>query len=310
MQPAEVALTFPLAAGTASNVKYIDLAQCLSFVNRRLYAQGYDYHVSRVSYINGSGGALNLMTLPDTWVTANAWVKAKALWKSMQNRVLKDNPSVKGKWADFKVYFDEAHFNGGTASSGPNDNILPVDGDNNAINVGEWNMSTLVLPEHDVDPATGVVLAADEFEVHMLGDDVGGPLPANLNSGAIIKMYQDTRARQQQEPLVPADMPNSWGTQLTDSGSQDPELAAIIDAENDLPPYDNDDYVGADNNFNGGVAQSLMVTTTTLAIDKDIGFKVPLGLIKVVHVSQGDGNLMLHLTPGSHKGVYCEEVKQ
>ncbi len=310
MQPAELSYNFQTAQedqGTA----YIDIAQIASAVNRRLYEQGKCYYVSRVSLIAPQGASCTLLTLPDNWVTANAWVKAKALWKSMQNRVLKDNPSIAGKWRDFKVYMDLAHQQGGTASSGPTLNLWPLSL-LTEVNKGEWNMSTLVLPEHDVDPATGVVLPADEFEVHMMGDDNGGPLPANLASGGIIKMYQETRARQQQEPLVPAGMAENWGTQLTDSGSQDPELADIIDAENDLPPYDNDDYPGGDNNFNEGVAQSWMVTTTTLAIDKDAGFKVPLGLIKVrwANSSNIGVGLQIHLVPGHYKGLYATEVKQ
>ena len=314
MQPAELTYNFLIPDG--NQTKYIDFAQVASAVNRRLYEQGKCYYVSRVSCIayatpGATGGGISLSTLPDTWVTANAWVKSKALWKSMQNRVLKDNPSIAGKWRDYKVYMDLAHQQAGNTLP---DNLIPFSGAAQ-VGLGEWNMSTLVLPEHDVDPATGVVLPADEFEVHMMGADNGGPLPGNLASGGIIKMYQDTRARQQQEPLVPADMSVSWGTQLTDSGSQDPELADIIDAENDLPPYDNDDYVGGDGNFNQGVIQSSLIVSTSILSDKDIGFKVPLGLIKVTSSTSGDGSgngflLTIHLTPGHYKGLMATEVKQ
>lgn len=308
MQPAELTYNFQTPQRTAGTA-YIDIAQCASAVNRRLYEQGKCYYVSRVTMIAPQGATCSLLTIPDNWVTSNAYVKAKALWTAMQNRVLKDNPSVAGKWRDFKVYMDLAHQQAGNTLP---DNLIPLDGTPAAVGLGEWNMSTLVLPEHDVDPATGVVLAADEFEVHMMGDDNGGPLPGNLASGGIIKMYQDTRARQQQEPLVPADMPASWGTQLTDSGSQDPELAAIIDAENDLPPYDNDDYVGADTNFNAGVNQTFLITTTSIASDKDLGFKAPLGLIKVEWGGSADAGvaLQIHLVPGSYKGLMATEVKQ
>lgn len=318
MTPAELSYNFFLPDGNGS--KFIDIAQVASAVNRRLYQQGRCYYVSRVSVQalrtpGASGAAVALYTIPDNWVTSNAYVKSKALWKSMQDRVLKDNPSVAGKWKDYKVYMDLAHQQGGFTASGPNENIWPVTFGGAEIGKGEWNMSTLVLPEHDVDPATGVVLAADEFEVHMMGADNGGPLPGNIASGGIIKMYQDTRARQQQEPLVPADMPLSWGTQLTDSGSQDPELAAIIDAENDLPPYDNDDYPGGDGNFSLGVMQSNMIVSSAILSDKDLGFKAPLGLINVRSNIDGDGTgigflLSVHLTPGHYKGLMTTEVKQ
>lgn len=304
VQPAELALTFLLPTSGSAATSYIDLAQVCSAVNRRLYEQGKCYYVNRVTMTSTSTASTAVIaTLPDTWVTANAHVKAHALWKSMQNRVLKDNPSVAGKWRDFKVYFDAAH-----QTAGEGANLFPRDLTSTEVKPGEWNMSTLVLPQHDVNPADGKVLAADEFEVHMLGDDTLSG--TTFVSGAIIKMYQDTRARQNADPLVPGDMPTSWGTILTDSGSQDPELAAIIDAENDLPPYDNDEYVGGDGNFNGGVPQALMSTTTSLLVDKELGFKVPLGLLKIVSDGSAGTNLTIYLTPGHYKGVMATEVKQ
>jgi hypothetical protein len=311
-----------LAFGVEDNATsaYIDLAQSLSFVNRRLYPQGKCYYIQKIQWISGNalvGGATSskctLSTLPYNWVTRNAWVKSKALWNSMQMRVLKDNPSIAGKWRDYKVFMDLAHNQGGTGASGPTLNLKPIDAAGAVVGDGEWNMSTLVLPQHDVDPATGVVLAADEFEVHMMGLDNGGPLPAALVSGSIIKMYQDTRARQNQAPLVPGDMSESWGTQLTDSGSQDPELADLIDAENDLPPYDNDAYPGGGANFDGTVLQTTMVTTVSNQVDKDIGFPVPLGLIKVNRQlvdNTNPGILLLTLAEGTTAGVHTTEVKQ
>lgn len=311
MQPAELSYNFILPTSGSSVISYVDLAQCASAVNRRLYAQGKNYYVSRVVMISSASASQAILsTLPDNWVTANAWVKSKALWTSMQNRVLKDNPSIAGKWRDYKVFFDLPHQQGGTASSGPTLNLIPIDLVGTAVRTGEWNMSTLVLPQHDVDPTTGVVLAADEFEVHMMGDNNGGPLPAALVSGGIIKMYQDTRARQNQAPLVPGDMAESWGTQLTDSGSQDPELADLIDAENDLPPYDNDQYVGGDGNFIAGNPQAALSTTTTLLVDKERGFKVPLGLIKIVSDGSAGTQLIIYLAPGDHKGLACTEMRQ
>jgi hypothetical protein len=308
MQPAEVVLNFSLAAGTASDLKYIDLAQCESFVNRRLYPQGHNYYISRVTFINATGGSCSIATLPDTWVTANAWVKAKALWNTMNKGVLADNPSIKGKWADFKVFFDKVHYDGGYTSAGPTLNILPIDMANAEIEPGEWYMSTYVSPQHDVNAGTGVELPADEYKAHMLGPDSGAA--GSRGSAGIIAGYEATRARVQIAPDVPADMQTNWMTELSDLGGQDPELANVLEDANDNPPYDLDEYPGGATNFIGGVPQTALVTSTSLVVEKDIGFKVPLGLLKVMHVSQGTGNLIIHLTPGHHKGVMCTEVKQ
>jgi hypothetical protein len=270
-----------------NQTKYIDIAQVASAVNRRLYQQGRCYYVSRVSITafgsapGSQGGAVQLTTLPDNWVTSNAHTKAEALWKQMNKKVLDDNPSVQGKWADFKVFFDAAHRNGGTNAAGPTLNLMPVSGIT-PITDGEWVMSEYVQPQHTVNTTTGEPLAADEYTAHMLGDNIaGGGSPDLIKSVGIIQGYADTRARVQAEPNVPADMSDSWMTLLTDDGSQEPELAQLIEDQNDLPPYSESEYPGGGANFNLGVTQAYMIVSTSLLQDKEAGFKVPLGLIKV-----------------------------
>lgn len=310
LQPAETALSFNIPASiTPSAPAYIDLAQCLSAVNRRLYSQGKDYYISRIVYSNAGGGSFGLVTLPDTWVTANAWVKAKALWHTMNKGVLKDNPSVQGKWADFKVFMDKDHYEDGTVSStGTTINLLPVDASNTGVRTGEWYYGRYVEPQHDVVQATGVEKPADEYYCHMMGDDSGSA--GAYNSVAIIKGYATTRARVQVAPDVPTGMQDNWMTALSDLGGQDPELANVLEDANDNPPYDIDDYVGGDSNFAGGSFQSLMTATVTNPVDKEVGFRVPLGLLKIINNSSSTGFVTLYLTPGHYKGVLASEVKQ
>lgn len=313
--PAELSYNFVLTGNTGS--KYIDIAQCASMVNRRLYRQGKNYYVASVEFIASAGGMCSMMTIPDTWVSANAWVKSYALWREMNKKVLSDNPSVEGKWADYKAFFDEAHVNGNWTSTGPTLNLKPMTGDvlltgGVACRDGEWFMSTLVLPQHNVNTGTGAPLAADEFVVHMLGDDVAGAgAPDLIKSGAIIHAYADTRARVQEEPDVPGDMSLSWMTLLTDDGSQEPELADLIEGINDLPPYDKENYPGGDINYNDGVTQAGFATTATFVVDKAQGFKVPLGLIKVNWaIGGGTAVIKLNLMPGTYKGLLATEVQQ
>ncbi len=306
MQPAELSYSFTIPANSGSPAtKYIDIAQVASAVNRRLYEQGKCYYVSRLTLVSGGASTVALATLPDNWVTANAHTKAKALWNQMNQSVLDDNPSVKGKWSDFKVFFDSAHFSGGFTSAGPTDNLLPLSG-GSEVKPGEWYMSTFVSPQHNVDGA-GVELPADEYKAHMLGADVGAA--GSRSSAGIIAGYEETRARVQIAPDVPADMQTNWMTELTDFGGQDPELANVIEDANDNPPYDLDEYPGGAGNFNLGVTQSFLITTTSLASDKDIGFKAPLGLMKVQYQGAA-ATLIIHLAPGNYKGLMATEVKQ
>ena len=308
MQPAEVAMTFEVPSGSPG-ITYIDIPQCLSAINRRLYAQGKCYYLSRVSYWNPSGGVLALSTLPDNWVTANAWVKARALWNTMNKGVLHDNPSIQGKWADFKVFMDKGHYEDGTVSSaGTTLNLLPTDATNTAIKANEWYYGRYVEPQHDVVQATGVEKDADEYYCHMMGPDSGSA--GAYNSVGIIKGYETTRARVQIAPDVPTGMQDNWMTALSDLGGQDPELANVLEDANDNPPYDLDEYPGGGTNWIGGAPQSYLITTTSLQVDKDLGFKVPLGLLKLNHASSVAATLTLHLVPGTYKGVMASEVKQ
>ncbi len=311
MQPAELTYSFTLPTAGSAVTSYVSISQIASFVNRRLYEQGKCYYINRIVMSAPGATSVIVSTLPDTWVTANAWVKAKALWKQMNNKVLHDNPSTQGKWADFKVFFDAVHRNGGTNAAGPTLNLLPFDFSGNTVRAGEWVMSEYVQPQHTVNTGTGEPLAADEYTAHMLGDNIAGSgSPDLIKSVGIIQGYADTRARVQAEPNVPADMSTSWMTLLTDDGSQEPELAQLIEDQNDLPPYDETEYVGGGNNFNTGVPQAILNTSSSLLVDKDLGFKVPLGLLKILSDGSANINLTIHLTPGSYKGLMATEVKQ
>lgn len=311
MAPAQTKLTFFLSNEGASGRRWIDLAQCLSAVNRRLYRAGKHYYVSsiKVGLIPSSDTAgLQLSTIPDTWVTNNAWKKSFALWNDMNKNVLADNPSVQGKWADFKIFMSKTHLESGTVSSaGPQYNILPVDASGNAIKANEWYMARYVSPQHDVDPATGEPLPADEYYCHMLGADSG--TQGAYSSVGLVDGYSKTRAMVQIAPDVPALMQDNWMTELSDLGGQDPELANVIEDANDNPPYDIDEYPGSGTNFPEPVWSSFVTTTTTIPVAYGEGFKVPFGLIQVDWSGAGAGNILqIELLPGDYKGVAVTEV--
>lgn len=315
--PTELSYNFYLDA--TSGTKYIDCAQLASAVNRRLYEQGKRYYVSSVEFLAQAGGSVALLTLPDTWVTANAHTKAKALWKQMNDKVLEDSPSVQGKWADFKVFFDAAHRSGGSGTSGPTDNLIPVSGEvltgltpaAEPLTMGEWNMSKFVQPQHSVD-GSGDPLAADEYTGHMLGDNLAGTgKPDIIKSAGIIQGYADSRAKVQAEPSVPGDLSTSWMTLLTDDGSQEPELADVIEAANDEAPYSMTEYQGGGANFNEGVMSAFAASTTTLVEGRASGFAVPLGLIKVKwQLVSGTALMKVNLMPGEYKGLMATEMRQ
>ncbi len=154
-------------ANTASDF-YIDTNKSLSRVNRRLYEQGRMLAYQGLTFIWRSNGtaATSLATLQctvktagNTWMVHNAFVKGKALWDQMQDLVLDDNPSVAGKWHDYKILLSK--------NQKTNQELDVLDSEGVAYNPGEWDMSDYVMPQHDtiLDPVTGesTPLPAEQF---------------------------------------------------------------------------------------------------------------------------------------------------
>ncbi len=108
-QRSELVLNFAL---TEAGVHYISLPFAMSILNRQLFRGARTYAVSGVSLYAATGGSqpnVKISTLPDNWAVNNSVKKAYHLWKQMNDKVLDDNPSLQGTWADFKPSFDDAH---------------------------------------------------------------------------------------------------------------------------------------------------------------------------------------------------------
>ena len=228
--------------GSGSHLNYVDTAKQLSKINRRLYEQGRLYGFQGLSFIwkstgTGAGSVATIectvKTAGNTWIVHNAFVKGKALWNEMQQLVLKDNPSVAGKWHDFKLQLD-----GGQSLAR---SMEARDGAGNLYASGEWDYSEYVMPEHSVD-AAGNPLPATSLTPLLIGADTA-------SKRSLVKAYEESRATvSANQPNTPAGMSTSFFNLLTDSGSQEPELATVIEGENDDPPYDLNNYPGGATN--------------------------------------------------------------
>ncbi len=315
MQPAQTQLYFEADTSEQGDSRsYIDTAKELSKVNRRLYEQGRMYAYQGLTFIwkqNTAGLATiecTVRTAGNTWVVHNAHVKGEALWHEMQDLVLDDNPSVKGKWHDYKIRLSNQMIQ---------DRILAAkDGAGNDYDPGGWDLSTYVMPQHEVDPATGEPLPADELTAALIGDDT-----ASIRS--LVKAYEESRSTVQSPmPNAPAGLADSFFSLLTDTGSQEPELADVIVDENDTPPYDLDEYPGSDTNapvpVNVGYA-----AISAQEVDGRIGpFVAPCGLLEIELVGYDEAGvqiatvdmptigLLLHVAPGMYKGVAAVPMGQ
>lgn len=312
IQPAQLDLAFTIPAGSVSGDprSYIDTARELSKVNRRLYEQGRMYAYQGLTFIwrQNTVGAkpmtvleLSVRTAGNTWIVQNAHTKGEALWHQMQELVLDDNPSVAGKWHDFKVRLSTQQISARQ--------LVAKDGAGVSVKTGEWVVSTYVMPQHEVDPATGLPLAAEEFTACLIGPD-----SASIKS--LVQAYEQSRSTVQSPmPNVPAGMSTSFFNLLTDSGSQEPELADVIEDENDEPPYDLDEYPGGATNANVPWTVGYAAISPQ-EVDGKVGpFVAPCGLIEIELAGFADDgtaidpaempeiDVLLHVAPGMYKGV-------
>lgn len=301
-------------ATSGSYLSYVDTARELSKVNRRLYEQGRMYGYQGLTFIwkqNASNLATiecSVRTAGNTWIVQNAWVKGKALWDEMQQLVLEDNPSVAGKWHDYKV-----QLNGGQSLARE---IKARDGAGVLYLDGEWDMSTYVMPQHDVDPVSGQPLPASEFTAMLIGADT-------TTKRSLVKAYEESRATVSgDQPNVPAGLTTSFFNLLTDSGSQEPELATEILDSNENPPYDLDDYPGGDVNAVNPVTVGYAAISAQEVDGQIGGFLAPCGLLQIEikgydasgdlieESNMPDIDILLHVAPGFYKGVAAVPMGQ
>lgn len=313
IEPAVLQLQYEVAPNVT---RFLDLASDLSRVNRRLYRQGMNYaigsiHIAQDLASANSGCELTVHTAGNTWVTQNAHVKGRALWDKMNDEVLDDQPSIQGKWADFKIYLTEDMDSSNT--------LKCTDGAGGAWPTTdiEWNYSKYVIPQHDVDPATGLSLPAQEAVVALCGeDDISG---ATWRM-SLINAYELSRSTVQDPmPNVPAGASTSFYSMLMDLGGQESELSDVIEDANDVPPYSN-----TEGNYPGG---AVFTTHNALTVvGKEItsiyqptatigSFIAPCGLIRLSSTVTSDTTpqnfkVFVNLVPGSYKGVMAEPMGQ
>lgn len=314
--PAVTTLWFPLVQGD----RYIDLGQCLSLVNRRMYRQGMKYYVDSFELVaataDASGNAyVDIDCIPNTWMSENAWQKAFAIWNRMNREAIDATASlssVKPKFHDFKVFFDETHYVQGN-TRGSAHNLMPVDagGTAAAVSNAEWLHSIVVLPN------LGGSSAASEYCLKFLGNESG---TANATIGVdgsrtLIQSYARTRVSQgsDPEPDLPGDASSDWMTTIFSDGETSSDVINHLEGHNDEPPYatatnvqggDNPIYIGGSESFsNGQVMCKLrfnMGAQTGPVIGR--GGEVLAGLLKVGS-NVDTAWLGVHLAPGTYKGV-------
>jgi hypothetical protein len=294
---------------------YIDLARDLSAVNRRLYRQGRDYHVKRITIVSrdslaarialGSptspdipvqtdAGKVRVSTVPNSWVARNAWNRGFNLWNKANKEAMKAVGSdIKGTWSDFKVYMSNGHRTGTTLDT--------LDLDNNPASYGDWEYSVLVSPDGTT--------SADPFYLQWVGNHNGSV--GAWNAVGLIKSYGESRATVNVgSPNVPSTVTSDPLANMFDDGTITDERLGLLKDENDVSPYETASYPGDDTNM----PTESLVQVTTLGTDGKAtvgGFSALGGLIRLdVIFDRGDDDfdILVELAPGNYRGIAAEVI--
>ena len=298
-------------AGASGNSFYLDLAAGVSALNRRLYRQGRTYHVANASVVDTSGKltSARFCTLPDLWTTHKGWSLMFNAWKDQRARTLENSPSyVTGRWADFKVWMSEQHFQEALAAeTDKKGGIMPVLSDMDAVPTGEWLISDI-----------STVLNGAEYanrQLWMMGDHNISGSPTGQGFG-VLHSLQEMLQQPPESPVLPADFKDSviMGMNPSTGADLNDDILENIADDNDQPPYDKTTVIGASHTATN--SQSVAVREVGwasgakgIASLPTMGFPVPLGLLECRFTSDGDTTnvgLMLELVPGSYKGVHAE----
>ena len=115
-QKLETRLNFRLdITASGQDSVYIDVAQSLSLINRKLIRQGHVFQVTGLTAwskdTDAEGMDFSVCSLPRTWMMFNSYKKARSLWNRHNLEAIDAlGAGNLSKYYDFKVLFDREHF--------------------------------------------------------------------------------------------------------------------------------------------------------------------------------------------------------
>jgi hypothetical protein len=321
IEPAVETLYFTTSLpGNGGDTFYVDFSQMASIVNRRFYRQGINWAVAGVTMYTNANTGVTISKLPNTWVTSNAWEKAFRLWNKQQMDAIEEAgaESAVARFRDFKVFADETHVDKFVAAGQDLNatNLLPEDLTGAAFGTGEWEPAQIVLPNADLDPASGARTEPRENFLHMTGanEHVSG---ISVSRG-IIEGYADSRAfPQSPDPVSPVIASgNNWMRAMFDVGNDNEDITGNATDKNDDLPYPQVNYPGGQ--IQGPTMQLHAladVTATTVGAQTRLkGGTFPCGLMRIDLNNRTEGTasyaFVVDMVPGSHRGYMCEPMTE
>jgi len=266
-------------------------------VNRRLYRQGRDYHVKKVTIVSSDtpnlGNRVSVSTAADSWVTRGAWKRAFQVWNQMNNEATANlSGDISGTWADFKVYLS----NDMKSATLP----LPLDNGNNAAILNEWVYSDMVTPDGTT--------SADSFSLGLLGDHSGAA--GSRSYVGLVKSFGESRATvNNDDPTVPGEASDDPLANVFDYGTSLDEVVDHVEAYNDRPPYDVATYAGDDGNMPKPIVlQDITIVDGRASMS---GFNAVCGLLEFEIKSAAPNDVysvLIELAPGNYRGIKAESI--
>ena len=293
---------------TGPGKKYIDIARCLSLINRKLHRQQGLWTIGGVKFqtdsvpAGGGGVEVQLSHAPKVWPVRNALVMGFEHWKEQQQRAYKAGASsLKPKWQDFKVWLNNDHRNNALSE------LMPYDGGplgSNPVSTtsAEWIKSKYVFTELDPDVgAGGDEVIKHQPEIHILGGDNGMTNVGLVHNYSLMRSRPDAGASAGTgHPEHATNAETSIFTRSSEAVDESIEqIVENLTDDNDMPPYDPDNYPGASSNFKEpvmGCYAQLAANDVGRTVSLN-GFSAPNGLITVQTTSASDGvnHLMLYV---------------
>ena len=304
--PTVTRLSFECSGGAT---QFIDIGLALNRINRRFARSGVYYYVNNVEVYNNETGVVDLHTLPDTYMTKNAWNLGLSKFLKMNSMV--DTPA--GKWQDFRVYMSNLHRSTGSLNPSLYDiNAVQTTIDSNESN--EYSLMTSADSDGDISlagtPDASINQEADNFYLHMLGPHVG--TSSNWSSIGLIQSYNTGRQQISMAgtPVTHVDAPTDPLLNMFDFSTEEflNDVAEQIASANDMPPYPATGMVGDSADHMQHVAR-IGTETGVGRIGRASGFCAPFGLICVdPHGVSTSFRVVITLASGTYHGVYAERA--
>lgn len=301
---------------------YVSISHSASRLNRRFYRQGLNWAVKNISITTlpaltpALGSVSYVNTIPHTWTSANAWLKAFHAWKNQQDAAVEaaGAESVVARFRDFKISMESGHVVGTDLSPvnmgagrviGPSPTHVVTSGPVAASQ--EWTASQIAIPN---DGAPGVT---NEYNLHMVGE-----LDAAIgNSKGIIQGYALSRSYPQSpDPIAPS-VTTGWMSEMIDVGDDSGLVIGNAEYNNNELPYDQDAYPGGETNLVQLETQAFSLNQSTIGRNTfNTGpMTVPCGLIRFDFDGQNTADnekniICVELVPGTHRGYLAETMEE